>query len=198
MSITVEDKKDNNRFVQSFTLDGVQYTTKSCAVWKSMLARCKKNSAYQAGRPTYDGCYVSENFSDFQFFANWYTTQVGYGYTDYQLDKDITQEGNRKYSEDTCVLVPSQLNMFFVQYPKVGHLPRGVSKTGKKFSSSIRIDGTRIHLGSFLSTELAHAAYKAAKEAEAYLWYERLRDGEFIVDPRVIERMRTWTLPENL
>jgi hypothetical protein len=47
-------------------------------------------------------------------------------------------------------------------------------------------------LGAFNTEQEAHNAWVLAKEAEAYRWYERLRDNEFVVDPRVTERMRTW------
>ena len=36
-----------------------------------------------------------------------------------------------------------------------------------------------------------------AKYAEARRWYERLIAKEYEVDSRIIERMRTWTLPEE-
>ena len=65
-----------------------------------------------------------------------------------------------------------------------------------KYRAHTSINGKSTHIGSYNTASEAHAAYCTAKEAEAYRWYERLRDGEFIVDPRVIERMRTWRVNE--
>ena len=58
------------------------------------------------------------------------------------------------------------------------------------------VDGKPLHLGLFDNVESAKAAYKYAKEAEAYRWYERLKAGEFAVEDKVIECMKTWTHKE--
>lgn len=117
------------------------------------------------------------------------------------MDKDILKEGNKIYHEDYCVLVPYQLNAFLtLRGAARGAYPIGVTyhKIERKFVSQINIGGKLQKLGGFRTADEAHQAYKAAKEAEAQRWYKRLSDGEFVVDARVIERMRSWTLPTNI
>lgn len=163
--------------------------------WKAMLSRCKVEGYYQKNKPTYVGCSVSDVMSNFQTFTNWHVEQVGYGLIGYHLEKDILVSDNKVYSEDTCVLVPGDLNQFLCANDSVrGKWPQGVCfhKRVSKFSVGISINGRRKHLGYYSTPCAAATVYKSAKEAEAYRWYERLRDGEFIVDKRVIERMRTW------
>lgn len=174
------------------------YKTLSYAKWINMVNRCRDGSTAQIRRPTYNGCSLSDYFKDFQNFTDWHTLQAGYSLK-YHMDKDILVQGNKQYNEVLCVLVPLPLNNFLTSAKAIrGELPIGVTMNGCSYASSLCIDGKGRYLGTFSTPEEAHLAYKAAKEAEAYRWYERLRDGEFIVDPRVIERMRTWTLPENL
>ena len=50
-----------------------------------------------------------------------------------------------------------------------------------------------MHIGYYLTIAEAEEAYIRCKEKEARRWYNRLLDGEFIVDSRVIERMKSWT-----
>lgn len=68
-----------------------------------------------------------------------------------------------------------------------------------KYRARIQVVGSqeRVCLGLYYTEQEAYAVYKQAKEAEAQRWYARLESGEFIVDERVIERMRTWTLEEQ-
>lgn len=181
-------------WVKSYTVGGKSCNTRSYSKWMSMRNRC--SDKYKDWKPTYTGCSISDNFKDFQFFTSWHTQQVGYDRLDYQLDKDILCNF-KVYSEDTCVLVPQELNSFFLDRVKsCGPYPHGISfsKVGQKLCVQIGIKGRSSYRGLFDTIEDAEVAYKQAKEAEAYRWYERLRDGEFIVDGRVIERMRTWTL----
>ena len=101
--------------------------TKEYSVWKSMLLRCYSKS-YQAKYPTYLGCSVSENFKNFQFFAEWCQSQVGFGLKDYHLDKDILSGSSSKvYSEETCAFIPLRLNLVLQTKPSLNkELPLGV------------------------------------------------------------------------
>ncbi len=187
---------------KSAMVDGVQTHTKTYIVWRDIKKRCVPGGGMQQKFPSYAGCAMSENFKDFQFFAEWHTSQIGYGIATYQIDKDILFEGNKEYHEDKCVLVPYQLNSFLCAANAIrGEYPQGVSlyKLHKedKFLACITIDNKRKNIGLFKSVALAYNAYKQAKEAEARRWFQRLTDKEFIVDPRVIERMRVWTLTEE-
>lgn len=180
-------------------VSGVQMRTKACTVWRDIAKRCQTGGGMQKKFPSYVGCSMSANFQDFQFFANWYTCQIGYGIATYQIDKDILIEGNKEYHEDKCVLVPYALNSFLCAADAIrGKYPQGVSlHRVDKFSAHITVDNKAINLGVFSSVSEAQKVYQTAKEQEARRWYTRLLSGEFIVDPRVTERMRTWTLPKE-
>lgn len=197
----MEDVKDTiGLWIKYYSVSGERFRTKSYSRWNSMRLRCATGGKYQKKFQTYTGCTLSDNFKDFQFFTEWHRWQVGYNLDGYNLDKDILFSGNKTYGEDVCVLVPSALNSFLTARDYLrGNYPQGVSfhKATQKFIAQISINGKRTHLGLYSTPDEAAEAYKAAKEAEARRWCERLKAGEFIVDPRVIERMRTWTFEEG-
>src|SRR5699024_6213086 len=76
--------------------------------WQNMLRRCYCSLSH-IKKPSYVGCTVSEEWHDFQNFAEWYYSQdcCAMGY---ELDKDILNKGNTTYSKDLCCLVPRELN----------------------------------------------------------------------------------------
>lgn len=175
------------------------HITRSRVIFNMIHARCDPNGYHQKAEPTYVGCYTSENFKDFQFFAKWCQTQTGYGLDDYEIDKDILIVGNKCYSEDTCVFVPNSLNAFLIlRTNDRGDFPLGVTKSKTRktmpYRARLSISGKRIHLGYFDNELQAFSAYKAAKEQEAMRWYHRLTNKEYIVDERVISAMFQWKL----
>lgn len=164
--------------------------TKEYMLFSSMKSRCKKD---------YVGCSVDSLFEDFQYFAEWCNSQIGFKVNSYQMDKDILVAGNKVYSPLNCVFIPKDLNCF--NRMNEGTYKQGVSwheGTGK-FRARIQLVETqkRVCLGLFETEDQAFNVYKAAKEQEARKWYERLSSGEFLVDPRVTERMKTWTLEQQ-
>jgi hypothetical protein len=140
-----------------------------------MLERCYSDK-YHAKRSTYIECEASDNFKNFQYFAEWCNNQIGFGLEGYQLDKDIITSGNKIYSEYTCVFVPRLLNIFFKDSSRSrGNLPIGVYlhnfKMGEKSYSYIKAqmyrNGKQTCLGIYPTPEAAFAAYKEAKEVMA-------------------------------
>lgn len=72
-------------------------------IWKSMLARC-----YSARKSScYEGVTVCEEWHNFQNFAKWFEENYVEGY---ELDKDIKIRGNKLYSPETCMFVPTDQN----------------------------------------------------------------------------------------
>lgn len=170
--------------------------TRSDLTWANMRNRCKNDGIVY---PSYVGCAMSENFKDFQYFVNWHRNQIGYSLPDYDLDKDILYAGNLLYSESTCVKIPHFLNTFTKGQTRVKDgLKQGVTEFKGRYMSQISIDGVNKYLGLFATEDLAHEVYVNAKEAEAKRWYLRLIAKEFIVDQRVIERMRVWTFTKGV
>lgn len=139
--------------------------TKEYEAWTSMLARCY-NSDTQKRQPTYSGCTVSDEWLNFQNFAGWYTAQKGYNES-WQLDKDLTNKGNKCYSSANCCLVPSEINKLTIDSKSArGEYPQGVSidKRYGTFRSRVNKYGVNKHLGMFKCVEDAFSAYKVEKE----------------------------------
>jgi hypothetical protein len=170
----VKDFKENDLWVrEKRDAEGVKNRTRAYSVWVSMMHRCKEGGLQQMRRPTYAGCSVSENFKDFQCFANWCNAQPGYHKTDsngrsWQLDKDLLVKGNKTYSEDTCVFIPHCVNSALTTGNKNNRLYKlGVTycKFYKRFKSSHKVYGKETFIGYYKSEEDAFCAYKIAREA---------------------------------
>ena len=160
--------------------------TKEYALWHSMLKRCY-SKPYLEKQPTYMGCSVSDNFKYYHLFHAWCQTQIGFGKDGYQLDKDLLIKGNKLYSEDTCVFIPSVLNLLLTKAAAGrGLLPIGVSKNGKGFRAMCAIYGKAKSLGTFDTPELAFEVYKNFKEGHIKEQAELYKDS---IDPRAYKAL---------
>jgi len=170
--------------------------TPAYVVWGGMLKRCY-DPKYLAKQPTYTDCEVSENFKNFQFFAEWCHSQVGFGLKGWHLDKDILVKGNKVYSESTCAFVPSPINGLIIQCnAKRGVYPIGVSfdKQTGKYLSQCRSEGKGRHVGRFNTIEEAFAAYKVVKESEVKRVANQFK-GQ--IDDRVYYELMKWEVDFN-
>lgn len=121
----VPDFKVDGEWVECFSPENnVVCRTNLGRYWTDMQARCKINGSKQAKNPSYIGCI--NLFSDFQDFANWATTQVGFD-LGYHLDKDLLSKEGKVYSKDTCLFLPSALNLSISSRKRLGKVePVGV------------------------------------------------------------------------
>lgn len=99
--------------------------------WSNMLKRCY-DLKYHIKRPTYKDCEVCEEWKCFANFEKDYEELLKENNfpenMELHLDKDILFKGNKVYSKENCVLIPSELNnMFTKSNKKRGNLPIGVS-----------------------------------------------------------------------
>lgn len=162
------------------------------SIWRGLLNRCYNESSREK-YPTYESCYVSENFKHYEYFYEWCNKQVGFGNTGWTLDKDLLIKGNKIYSEDTCVFLPQELNNLLVKNNKSrGQYPIGVSyhKTNKKFTATCgRGNSTVMTVGFFNTPEEAFYAYKKAKEdfikEQALKWKDK-------IDPRAFQALMNY------
>lgn len=148
--------------------------------WRAMLNRCY-SPKYQEQYPTYKGCSVSEEWLTFSMFKNWMEAQV---WQDKQLDKDLLFDGNKIYSQETCVFVSGMVNSFTIDCAASrGELLIGVywNKGRSKFQSQCRNPFTkkREFLGYFTCEQEAHQAWlkrklELAKELAAIQTDERV------------------------
>ena len=142
--------------------------TKEYLLWQRMLERCYSD-VYKKQKPTYKDCEVSENFKSYEYFYEWCNKQIGFGNEGWHLDKDLLIKGNKVYDENTCIFIPSEINLVLVKRTALrGEYLIGVSwhKKGKSFVAQINKNkGKQEKLGSFNTEIEAFNAYKKAKEA---------------------------------
>lgn len=108
----------------------------SYTLWCQMIARC-----YKTNLPTYEKVAVCDEWLCYMNFKKWFNDNY---YTieneRVDLDKDIMKYGNKTYSPDSCIFVPTTINQLFKTRKQVKniYLPIGVSFDEKrnKFTSS--------------------------------------------------------------
>ena len=179
--MTTFDKEFNMETVHNFGINDKKYPVRSStreiskeyATWRGMIGRCyhrteNRKKAYKS----YEGCHVSIFFKYYSNFYEWANSQIGFGVSNYDLDKDLLKKGNKIYSEDFCVFLPSEINTAIqAKRSDRGYYPIGVYKhtqTGR-FISRMRRLNKNIHIGIYNTPEEAFYAYKEKKEE--YLRY---------------------------
>lgn len=172
--------------------------TKEYVLWTNMLVRCYSDSSKKR-RPTYEGCEVSDNFKNYEYFYEWCNKQIGFtnegNENPFHLDKDLLIKGNKVYSEDTCVFIPAEINTLLIKCAATrGEHLIGVSwhKTRKAFVAKVnKSKGKREYLG-FFNTEIeAFKAYKIAKES---FIKEQANNWKSQIDDRAYEALMNYTV----
>jgi len=141
--------------------------------WKAMLQRCydSKNS----NNSSYEFCEVSEEWKNFQTFAKWIVQQAGWD-EDWHLDKDLIKAHNGLYSEDTCCLIPVEINSALAAKSKhtTNGLPCGVFYHKKNDCYVVRIG--KQYYGSFSTVDAAKEVAKVSKEDMIKRLAEKYKD----------------------
>lgn len=166
-------RKASGEWVRSWTITSeqlrIQYHTRSGRLWTSMVDRCTAGTRAQEKAKSYKGCTLG--FSGYQEFAEWCQSQPGYLEAEHNgnywcIDKDILFPGNKVYSAETCLFVPSRVNNLFVYGDKSKTTyPVGVSLRGgcATFSMTCRKDGEAYIRAGFRTVEDAHRAWQVSK-----------------------------------
>lgn len=136
--------------------------------WVGMMKRCydPKTRAMPKNLSYFD-CTIDESWHNYSVFKSWAEAQVGYDAECNHIDKDILVKGNRVYSAETCVLLPSIINLAISKGSTKGkpsNLPIGVTQIDSGFVSRCTTDKGREYLGFFKTPSLAFSAYKECKE----------------------------------
>ena len=135
-------------------------------IWKGILERCYDPKSHEK-RPTYIGASVCEEWLNFQNFAKWFEENYVEGF---EIDKDLLIEGNKLYSLDTCVFIPTKLNSFLANI-KASNTSGNVGVTQRPnrttWEANIKINGKTTYLGSFTTIEEASEVYQEARRLEA-------------------------------
>ena len=171
-------------------INGVK--TKEYMLWHSMLKRCYSDS-FKKKRPTYEDCKCSENFKSYEYFYEWCHKQIGFDNEGWQLDKDLLFKGNKVYSEDSCVFIPSEINTVLIKSTASrGEYLIGLcwDKAKNAFKAQVRKNkGKSEHLGLFKTEIEAFSAYKKAKEAFVK---EQANKFKSQIDPRAYEALMNY------
>lgn len=163
-------------------------------LYNNMMSRGKK----------VDGVYkyttVSDNFQNFQYFAEWCNSQIGFNEKDdynrnFSLDKDLLLYGNNQYCEDLCVFVPSEINTFILKGSntiKINGLPTGVcvgkhdNRWGFMSYCSVPWSKHMKRAGPYTTIKKAYEKYSTTKEHVAKYLASKW---ESKIDPRVFEML---------
>lgn len=217
-SIRREDWKDLKPTVYGWGINDVNYTLQyfskssylkgyrtskqiSCCpyykVWKEVVSRCF-NSNLHSKYPTYRGCSISEDWKYLSNFIKWVDSQPNKDWQNCELDKDLLVEGNKYYSPQTTVFIPTALNLFLPYSPKSrGNLMLGVFlKKGKKLRPYCAQCSNPFKAGErfvgYYDTELeAHLAWQTKKHEHA------LKLADMQDDPRVADALRQRYAPDK-
>ena len=161
--------------------------------WNGMMQRCY-NPKNKINNPAYEACTSSKTFRHFSKFKSWYYSQIGCEQEGWHLDKDILIKGNKVYSEDTCCIVPPEINVALTNNKSVrGSFPQGViyNSTKTRYRARIQRGDKWESLGTYDTPEEAFYAYKPVKEAHIKSLAEKWKDQ---IDPRVYEALINWTI----
>ena len=147
-------------YMTNLRTNGKQLICPFYRTWKGMLVRCY-DKKFHTRQPRYKGCSVCEEWLSFMTFRAWMVEQDWEGKC---LDKDILILGNKHYSPETCLFVPSHVNTLLSDCAaRRGKYPQGVCKIGNAFMARVSRYGERGMLGCFSTPEEAEAAYLKAK-----------------------------------
>lgn len=152
--------------------------TPQYSVWKGAMERCY-GEKFSLTNKAYKGCFVIEEWHNFQNFAKWYDEN----YYEIEgekihLDKDILVKGNKIYSPDTCVFVPQRINSLFIRNTLTrGNQPIGVTLKDNKYRASIsNFKSGHVHVGNYNTPEEAFQSYKVNKEKQIKQIAEEYKD----------------------
>lgn len=118
------------------------------------------------------------NFNGFQYFAEWCQTEYGYWLRNedsgsyWCIDKDILSGSNKIYSEDTCLFVPSKINLLFKQ---ANFLPDGsIQPRGINYCKDIGKYKVNISSGNKTKHIAVCSTYESGVAIAAKAWIDRL------------------------
>lgn len=150
--------------------------------WCNMLKRCYSDKE-SCKNKTYVDKYVCDEWLDYKNFYHWI---ISYRYREdnWQLDKDLLLKGNKVYSPDTCVFLPSRLNASLLKCDATrGGLPIGVhfDKARQRYKATCCNEFGKQWQKRFDTVEEAFISYKAEKERVLKALAEEFRSE---IDPR--------------
>lgn len=153
---------------------------RSYNIWSHLIKRCygkRKSKAYK-------DCSMCDEWRLYSNFKKFYDENCKD--ESYHLDKDILIQGNKKYSPETCIFVPVEINEVISSYDmKDKSLPLGVTMTNSgEYRVRCNIFNKEKHIGCYDNPLEAFLVYKNTKEEELKrIAEEHLKKGN--IDHRV-------------
>lgn len=166
--------------------------TREYGVWSAMMDRCYGRTDKDTAR-VYGDCVVSDDWQNFQVFAEWCQTQQELHHKGYALDKDILLKNNRVYGPYFCAFVPAHINsaVTLEKHTNTTGYP-GVWVNGSGgFTAEITTNGSVQSLGTFKSAVIAYTVYRAMKEAYVKTLATVYKDG---ISEKVFEALSNWSV----
>lgn len=171
---------------------------KAHRIWRHIFNRC-----YRDVPQWYNGCSVYEEWAYLSKFKEWYesNTYIIKSGSQLNIDKDIIKKGNKVYSPENCLIVPSYINGYFIGINK--DKPAGVLilTNGKYRAFGFKwLTEDRQYLGVFKTHKEAHQAwaeFKTKQLHEVVLPYfindvvEEDRNNPMVL--KVIETLKNYT-----
>lgn len=176
--------------------------TKEYYLWKSIQDRIYPSKAQVVRYKSYIGTTMSDNFKDFQYFADWCNSQIGFEFAKtrpdtgprWELDKDILFRDNKIYSETVCCFIPRDLNVLLrTNFEKRKEYPIGVTLSRRTIKLSYVAICSYKGINTFVGTRdtpyEAFLLYKSFKEKvikeAANTWKDK-------IDPRVYQALMSY------
>lgn len=124
---------------------------RSYGLWCGIIYRCYNPSCkeypYYGGK----GVTVSEDWQNYQNFAEWYFSNCQSSEDNLEVDKDLLS--GDCYSDKTCLLLPQKFNSFISMYFKKDLIGAYYPTDGKKRKNPWRAMLNGKHKGSFKTKE---------------------------------------------
>lgn len=199
---TVEDVFEDGRWLQRIRMQGKYIWTESGILWNNIKARTNPAGTQQKREPSYIGSI--NDFESFLQFVEWHKSQIGYG-MGYDLDSDILKNEVKRYSPETCLLIPPALNRFLQSRKKrrTLDLPMGITINNGRLVSKLTLRDDITGKDELLllqyvdSIEDGKELYLEAFNRAKGIWIDRLENsGRYCVDKRAIEYVKYMT-PEE-
>lgn len=159
---------------------------RSYPIWVHMKRRCGNKNGRS---PAYTDVIVCDEWHNYQNFAKWHTTQIGYDQEGWHVDKDLIDRNAREYSPENCVMLPAHVNTTLTKRKaERGDTPIGTSIDVRDGKISCQYTENNIHFfrGYYPNVEEAFAVYKVAKEIHIKNLAEKWKD---LLDPRAFQAL---------
>ena len=151
-------------------------TTKYKAFYEIWLGLLSRTCYHRVDcLPTYKDCTIDKSWLYLPNFINWYVSQINYNTTileilkleksEFQVDKDILNKGNKLYSPEFCTLVPATINKALsYSYSKESNLPICICHSTHHYGYQVAVN----YNGNRITHNISHNKANSNENAEYF------------------------------